>query len=281
MKISPVKSYSEPAIPTNSILEDHPELLKLVPKRWQHNPAILSTISALVLLATGVRYAYSGTAAISRVAPLFQHGDGRGAFGCEAVNPPVFLSEDEARQVIIEEAKRAGLSFTKDSTKMITAQVPITSEYGFEDDYDSKTYKQTKKVRTQQRSLTFDGTDKKRNISFEYVSKSDFDEWQFKDNSNLMISTVSDYDLKDTASILRNKLYKSNPKGTYAVFYDPMVDGGEARKHYNYHPEFKGDVDAWKSDMMKLQRYQIELSKEQLREQVKDFIKWLKAEGVI
>jgi len=50
----------------------------------------------------------------SLVAPIFRHGAGHGSFGCKAVNPPVFLSEDEARQVIIEEGETGGLSFTLD-----------------------------------------------------------------------------------------------------------------------------------------------------------------------
>ena len=39
------------------------------------------------------------------VAPVFEHGKGRGIAGCIVVAPPVFLSEEEALQVISEERR--------------------------------------------------------------------------------------------------------------------------------------------------------------------------------
>jgi len=35
MSIEPVKSYRAPNYPTRTILDTHPELLRLLPKRWQ------------------------------------------------------------------------------------------------------------------------------------------------------------------------------------------------------------------------------------------------------
>ena len=43
------------------------------------------------------------------VAPIFEHGTGRGADGCVVVSPPVFLSEEEAVQVIREELAKQGI----------------------------------------------------------------------------------------------------------------------------------------------------------------------------
>ena len=46
------------------------------------------------------------------VAPIFEHGKGRGATGCIVIAPPVFLSEEDARQAIEEELKRIKINFT-------------------------------------------------------------------------------------------------------------------------------------------------------------------------
>jgi hypothetical protein len=43
------------------------------------------------------------------VAPIFKHGEGRGAVGCVVVSPPVFLSEEEAMQIIGEELAKSGI----------------------------------------------------------------------------------------------------------------------------------------------------------------------------
>ncbi len=47
-------------------------------------------------------YAEDSTEEIS-VAPIFEHGEGRGATGCVVIVPPVFLSEEEALQIANEE----------------------------------------------------------------------------------------------------------------------------------------------------------------------------------
>ena len=43
------------------------------------------------------------------VAPIFEHGAGRGAEGCRAVAPPVFLSEEEGMQILREELAKHGV----------------------------------------------------------------------------------------------------------------------------------------------------------------------------
>jgi hypothetical protein len=47
------------------------------------------------------------------VAPIFEHGEGRGATGCVVVTFPVFLSEEEAMQVIREELAEHGIDLTR------------------------------------------------------------------------------------------------------------------------------------------------------------------------
>jgi hypothetical protein len=43
------------------------------------------------------------------VAPIFKHGEGRGATGCVVMTPPVFLSEEEGMQILREELAKHGI----------------------------------------------------------------------------------------------------------------------------------------------------------------------------
>ena len=54
------------------------------------------------------------TNAVAIVAPIFQHGEGRGATGCIVMSPPVFLSEEEALLVVREELGKSEMGQTGD-----------------------------------------------------------------------------------------------------------------------------------------------------------------------
>ncbi|MHB9130903.1 MAG: copper amine oxidase N-terminal domain-containing protein [Armatimonadota bacterium] len=221
MRLSPMKRYTEPSFPTRDILHAHPELLRLVPMRWRENALVLSALTSACLLMSGCRTQSAGAQPLnapSRVAPLFIHGEGQGSFGCMAVNPPVFLSEAEARQVIVDEAKLSGIQFTPDKLNLNNITVPVTNQYGFLDREEGG--KKEKAPSTQQKPLTLDGTDEKKAISYEYVSEGDFKSWE-KDSGKA--STVSEFNIRDAASILHDGLAKAKPSGAVAVFYDPMA----------------------------------------------------------
>ena len=224
MKVQPVGRYQLPRYPTRDILDDHPALLRALPNRWRQSAVVLAALSATAALVTGCRQQAAQAAeekevappapAVHLVAPIFQHGNGQGAFGCVAVNPPVFLSEEEARQVVLEESKRVGIAFTPDGRTFEQFPVPVTrQEYAG----DKKTYLPA--VQTAQ--LVLDGMDAKRGIGFEYVSETDFAAWRAKDNG--MMSTAWSENLLAPARQLRDELEKVKPAGAYGVFYDPMV----------------------------------------------------------
>jgi hypothetical protein len=260
-KIKPLKHYGRPAYPTRAVLDEHPELLRLVPKRWRGNPLVLGVLTWVCVLLSGCRTgsdAKGKQTVVSRVAPLFIHGEGRGAYGCVVVNPPVFLSEDEARQVIVEEGRRAEISFAADVQTIPHVYGPVTEPYALGE---------KRKMQREVRPLQLDGTDAQRKIAYEYVSRSDFRAWQdyggrfyiYRDGRFFVrlfeVSSVSSYDTQKAADVLRDGLVRAKPKGTYAVFYDPMVSWNGANAQESPH--------------------------ENLRGQVRDFIEWLKAEGVI
>lgn len=261
MKVTPVKHYSDYHYPTRSIIDEHPELLKLLPKRWQGNPMVLAALTGMCMLMAGARdvEAYSkATVPATRVAPIFDHGDGRGSFGCYAINPPVFLSEAEARTVIIEEAKRAGIDFKPDGFTLKNVDVPITNRF-YSNDGDDATEK------TKKQPLALDAVDAKRHIAFEYVSDKDFDAWHIKDPK--AISLGETVNIKGTAEILRTGLLKAKSGETIAVFYDPCTG--------------PFDEKIKRSDYTKMAEEARHISSEELRKQVRDFVAWLKAQGVI
>lgn len=263
MKIEPVHRYAKPWLPTREIVDENPGLLRLLPKRWQGNPAVIAALTACVAMSSCAASAAGKPSpkAASRIAPVFVHGSGIGAFGCEVVNPPTFLSEEEAREVIVNEAKRAGIVFEKVGRTLPKIELPTTPrEYG-----DKQPKRQIKA-----QAVALDGIDKKHNISFEYVSREDLVKWEGDPNEH-PTSTVISYNISGAAKDLQAGIAKAKPAGTYAVFYDPV---GLQRMNFGASTDFD-------AAMVKATAAAIDEAREELRAQVKDFIKWLKAQGVI
>ena len=245
MKVKPIERYNSPGFPTRSILDERPELLRLVPKRWQKNPVVIAALAATAVLvgnACSAAQQGGGKSTASRVAPIFKHGSGRGTFAGKTLTPPMSLSEGEARQIVVEEAKRAGITLSPDSR---TVEVGLPKGYN----------KQRKLVKT---SIKLDGTDTRRSISYEYVSEADVRQW----NTSMMWPM-------GTAQSLRNGLKTAGPAGVYAVFYDPTDRGPVVMNK-------KGQFDS-----AGYKKKALAACRQDLRAQVRDFIKWLKGQGVI
>jgi len=183
--------------------------------------------------------------------PLFVHGEGRGSFGCESVLPPVYLSEDEAAQVIRETAMEYGVDFSGKKT-VESKKLPYTNVYG---DDMNKTYKG---------ELQLDGYDVDLGIGFEYVSQKDVSTWH-KDTG--VMSTVETFDMKGTAEKLADALTDT------AVFYDPGID-------YSAMPDWQSEED-WNRAVEEYHTLQKERMLADLRAQVVDFLEWLVGQGVI
>jgi hypothetical protein len=272
MNIEPIRRYSQPRLPTREIVDEHPELLRLLPKRWQTNSAVVAALTACLAMTT----CNSGQAADTptKVAPVFEHGTGIGSFGCIAVNPPIFLSEDEARQVIVEEAKRSRIQFAPDGKTLDDITLITNGTFDPVKDAEGKWQYHTK-YGTQVRSISLDGFDKKRNIAFEYVSEKDLKDW----NAGVTVrGTAGDDDLIGVAKSLSAGIAKAKPGGTYGVFYDPAIGYKDAL-------DKAGKLDYSSPDsqarLAKIDAAASQLAREDLRKQVQDFIKWLKAQGVI
>jgi hypothetical protein len=212
VRIEPVRRYARPQLPTREIVDANPELLRLLPKRWQGNSAVL-----MAMVGTGLLLQCSGSVLAKGSVPL----------PGSPLPPQLILSESEARRIIVEEAKKAGIVFAADSR---TLDIPLSSLCT------------EPKPRTEATTrITLDGTDAKLGVSYEYVSEKDTQALSARCGC-----TVSE----ETAAAAIRATGKAPPKGRLLVVSDIS---GFSRK------EADGKI----------------------RTQVQDFIKWLKAQGVI
>lgn len=271
MKVTPMRKYARPDYPDRGILDRHPELLRLVPKRWQGNALVIGALTlmcAVSLCGRKIMATENPNATVPRIAPIFSHGEGRAAFGCVIVNPPVFLSEDEARHVIIEEGTRSGLRFSQDIKAPKQISVPITS---LRDSISGG----SSIMGSRQEHFSIDGWDGKHKVGFEFVSAANYNAWLGSEDAG---GSIQRWNILGAAQSLRSGLAQAKLPGTYAVFYDPCA----RRDHYSASPAAgspkpagsQWDFDAERA-MAKAQ------ARAELRKQAIDFIKWLKVQGVI
>jgi hypothetical protein len=268
--IKSVESYEPPRYPTLAVHTSDPAFTaRHIPRSWATKNLTLGVLAAYTLsgtpaltgssdVACAVPTAREGQATRSEasdkaiveqvsVAPVFIHGDGRGAVGCVVIGAPVFLTEDEAIEIVLAELERGGLSFDErnhlvpglewhqplvrkghflsDDRFPVPARKPFTVEL-----YDSRTKLAVKLITGQNYTLSggaFDG------------------------------STVSDYDLLALAQETVERLQAAGHVNA-VVFYDPLEYGGSFAER---------------------REAGIARAREQLRAQVQDFLLWLKTRG--
>ncbi len=235
----PLRRYVVPDFPTCGEIDAQPELLRALPRRWQGNAVLLTLTLTCVTLAgcrtqpreTEVRLSGTPAPPPSRVAPVFGSSAAPGAMPAPyatvkgKVAMPVFLSEDDALQIIADEAKTAGLTITP-AGQRLTLPNPIPVRAGTAAPI----------------TLEVDGGDGAHAVMVEFVSREDYAAWQGP------ASTTPT--LRDAAVALSGKLAAARSVGAYGIFYDATDDDAHA-----------GRV--------------------ALRQQVRDFLMWLRAEGVI
>jgi hypothetical protein len=259
LPISPVRRYSSPRYPTRQEVHLDPAVLRALPERWMAKPAVclaltLTLSTGLCGCAAGKSADTSGTTVPGLAIPIFEHGNGTGGYGCVAITPPVYLSEDEAAQIIREEAATRGVSFTE--TKSIDGVFPATYFYS----------QGTEGTATWTGTLELDGFDADLGIGFEFISKDDITAWETHETQ--WISWTS-YDMKGTAGRLAKVVRNT------AVFYDPGAEAGSMGTIPN------GGQEAYQKAIDEYVATQTALARENLRDQVRDFLDWLAAQGII
>ena len=292
MTIKPLKSYKAPAYPTLQESRQDARLLERVPQRWGKNTSLAS------LLGTGILIQLAGTGRadeaateaadakivlpagqdekdaaanavraipVTRVAPMLAEAlanDGRGSFGCIAISAPVFLSENEAMDLIEAELAKAGLK-VKDMVAVDGLKVPDRdAEFDFEktEDDDEKDWRKFKMKKLKKGSYTFDLGTEDKSVVVKFLRTKDYENWQDKGG---VWSSVSVYDLTKLATQM-GEAFKARAEGEPVViglFFDPL-----------HKVEWRGEKSR---DDAKAE------SLEKLRGQVLHFVNYLKEEGVV
>lgn len=267
-----------PGVPSYPTLEEFLQtpkvLLKHTPKKWKHHPAVWPALVAFVVGGSSVQgqtpedspalnltevgpqdplnkvSENTPKADSSLVAPLFNHGDGVGTFGCVVIMPPVFINEDEARAIIINELLKEKINFSTEEVP--ESKVTVQSQ---KIKYNNENGNWKRIDTTVVNTLKFDGYCKDLNFVFEYISSEDHS--VFCDDEE-DLSSVYTEDVKATAEKVQKAIQK-NGEVNAVVFYDPMPYGDR-----------NASVNARKQEAEKM-----------LRAQVSNFIDWLKKQHVI
>ena len=183
MHLEPVRRYRKPRFPTGSALDAHADLRHLVPRRWRGNRIVVAALAAGCGVALGgcrASMALAGGGASAKVAPIFEHGAGFGAWAGRTATSTGFITEGEAYRVIAEEARAAGISFKARALVLPEVRMPLTDNEAREHRVDGE-WRPREPQKTDVRPLELDGTDPERRISFEYVSHDDFEAWKADD----------------------------------------------------------------------------------------------------
>ena len=272
-------------------------LRRHVPAAWRKSAQVAGALS--ILLAAGsLNGAGCKGRDVAKVAPVFMHGEGRGSAGCVMVNPPMFLSEEEALSVISDELGKAGLTMTQRNVRV--DQIPV-EQFRFSDKPQNAG---RAKYDGPVDSLIIDLMDPQKRVAVNCVTTRNY----HHAGGEITSSSVQGYNCRKVAERLGETIReaKDAPGMFYGTFYDPIVKPKDpetiqlspqemqelnalAEKTASSAPESerrdweraykeaaagkKRHEQAWKDTQ--------EESYGLLRAQVKDFIEWLKGQGAI
>jgi hypothetical protein len=272
MQPTPLKRYRIPGYPTRLEVLAQPELLERhLPPGWRAT-AEMASLAAMLLAASGcttTRTLKPSAAAI--VAPVFRHGEGRGVMGCEVIAPPMFLSEEEAMQVIAEELSQVGIDVAKRNVAITGVIITPRTE-----SYTQKGGKWERQIREgEAKALEVDILDEEHKVAVEYVSPNDYSVLGGVQSEK----SVQDFDLKEVARGLAKEVRRQAKGVRFGILYDPHAKPPKAFSPAPVHRE--QDPERWKQWWEDLGASARTESKRLLRLQVKDFIDWLKGQGVI
>ena len=199
------------------------------------------------------------------VAPVFEHGDGRGAVGCVVVSPPVFLAEDEAFAVLREELGKHGIHLARGGPELRDVMIAKRQEH-YEKGPSGQFQESLVDVPGTGKPLAMDGSGDKAKIAVKVVTQEHYFELGGAESG----SSVQGYDLKGIAADLSERLRKQGKEQLYVgVFYDPVGHIQVDRS--------AGTMPDWQA----AQALMRDKSKDMLRQQVQDFVGWLRGRGAI
>jgi len=287
LTVTPVKKYAAPKYPTSTDAMHTPELLRKLPSRWKKNAAVVTAIGllgAMTLTSCGVLKSDTGTATASptsipdptdianylNVAPVFVHGEGTGAIGCDMVVPPVFMSEEEALAIIRNEAESGGLNFNAAPPKYVATNNRAETNYSWDDQY-----------------VIGDGNvglnlyDNESQVAVAYISMRSAEKGYLpKEDGNQMFLSIAEYRPRELAELIAEDFAKQKGDTAIGVLYEP---GGnwESEEHQRILDEYNNSEKDWLERNAQYESDLRLLIEEELRAQVRDFIEWLQGQGII
>jgi hypothetical protein len=295
MYAGPVAVLAAPAYPTSLAVGANPGLLaRHLPANWQKRELAALAGALLAAGAAGCEQTRTTTTAASGthaklapgataiVAPVFQHGDGVATVGCSAVTWPTFLPEDEAMTLIADELRSYGIDLSQPVVPLRGTMVP----HAMADCYDWVGRTRANRP-TQWYAVMADGYDPQHRVAVTFASKEDYDDiagpWHERPRGfsyEIETRAVAEY----VAAAVQGQ-----PAGVYfGAFYDPLVTLKVHPARREQEPHFRSnDADP----IAQLEHAQAmwdrtkptteQEAREALRAQVREFVDWLKAQGVI
>lgn len=262
MEVKQVRRYPVPRYPTRIEVLESPDLLnKHIPSNWLRKAELAGLIPLFLsvncelgksILDPDLKHT---DAAI--VAPIFRHGDGRGTIGCLVINPPVFLSEEEALQVINEEFNNHG--FPEASNDVHLSNIIVHHNRYKRYDRVNQEYVD---IPAETKPLEVDYYLDEKRVAVEFVSYSAYDIDMFGEEQNYW-SSLESFDFPECAEKLAQQV-RENGRGVYfGVLYDPLSSHDCDDEWWDCNCDPRGK------------------SLNYLREQVVDFVNWLKGQGVM
>lgn len=199
MKLVPLKDYREPEYPTKEEIQQQPEILHALPRRWQNSGGVLGNMARIMGATTVVLLVVSLMARIRTPGISIS---------------PAFLAEDEARQIIEQEARDAGLEFPEHRYTLSGVDLPMTDRFAFLRGWFHKGETQDDTKFTSARGdAVLDGWNPKLQVGYKFVIRDDFKAWQDekRPRGNVRISDAGKWLQPDSEDA------KKSP--TVAVFY--------------------------------------------------------------
>jgi len=249
MKAIRIKHYKIPRYPAKLVALENPKLLeKNIPAAWKTREmaGAVAILLAANLSACNEKKSTGKETQAAIVAPVFNHGEDRaGLFGALGyIGPTTLLTEDEALKIIKEELGKNGIKLTRQNVKFEQVAIPSRSCKRKIIEKNGEKIVEEKVVTDKRKFQVFEAdlVDPEKKVVVEFINEKNYFE-----NGGMSRMGV-DYDFIEAAQYLNNQIKQKGPKMYFGTFYDP----GGARG-----------------------------SSGQLKLQIKDFVDWLKAQGVI
>ncbi|MBQ8126594.1 MAG: hypothetical protein IJ173_12070 [Kiritimatiellae bacterium] len=276
-KVRPVRRLSAPRYPT--IHEIGQADLSRVPSRWANLKSVVASLGtaamALKSLALEAQTADAPAAPVAEsptreteavrqtvdkgpltdVCPLAAvavAGEGRGGFGCVAVNPPVMLAEAEALEIIEKEFVKRGIRL-KDCPELDGVTLPSAPE--------------------KKRPVMLDFGTEKGDVMVEFISRDDVRRWSERDDAMIFSSfNVCDTRAAATTAVNAIAARKGGEPVTVGVLYDPFA---YVPKDWQPSDASADSESAWRARQAEGRR----LAREQLTAQIDAFFDYLARTG--